>query len=106
MAEAQEAMEVEESTYDVMSQAFDNLHKDDPVEETSLDTAEEVVDDEPEPELSAESDVKAPTYQEAEDAQQDARSGIDTAEESEEELQASEGVQASKGLALEDADVY
>ena len=106
MAEAQEAVEVEESTYDVMSQAFDDLHKDDPVEETSLDTAEEVVDDEPEPELSAESDVKAPTYQEAENAQQDARSGVDLAEESEEELQASKGVQATEGLDSEDADVY
>ena len=106
MAEAQEATEVEESTYDVMSQAFDDLHKDDPVEETSLDTAEEVVDDEPGPELSAESDVKAPTYQEAEDAQQNARGELNTTEEPEEELQASERIQATEGLDSEDVDVY
>ena len=106
MAEAQEATEVEESTYDVMSQAFDEIHQDDPVEETSLDTAEEVVDDKPGPELSAESDVKAPTYQEAEDAQQDTRGKLDLAEESEEELQTSKGVQETEGLASEDIDVY
>ena len=106
MAEAQEVAEVEESTYDVMSQAFDELHKDDPVEETSLDTAEEVVDDEPEPELAAESDVKTPTYQEAEDAQQDARGELNLAEESEEEFQASEGIQETEGLDSEDVAVY
>ena len=105
MAEAQEELsntELQESTFDVMSEALDDLHKDDPI----VEAAEEVVNDEPVIEQSTESDVKAPTYQEAEDAQQDARSGVDLAEESEEELQASEGVQASEGLDSEDAEVY
>ena len=105
MAEAQEELsntELQESTFDVMSEALDDLHKDDPI----VEAAEEVVNDEPVIEQSTESDVKAPTYQEAEDAQQDARSGVDLAEESEEELQAGEGVQASEGLDSEDAEVY
>ena len=32
MAEVQQAEEVQQTTLDVMSEAFDNLHKDDPVE--------------------------------------------------------------------------
>ena len=105
MAEAQEELsntELQESTFDVMSEALDDLHKDDPI----VEAAEEVVNDEPVIEQSTESDVKAPTYQEAEDAQQDTRSRVDTTEESEEELQASKGVQASEGLDSEDAEVY
>ena len=107
MAETQQAEEVQQSTFDVMSEALDDLHKDDPVAEEGLvEASEERVDAEPESEVVAESDVKTPTYQEAEDAQQDARSGIDTAEESEEEFQASEGLQETSDLDAEDAEVY
>jgi len=105
MAEAQEELsntELQESTFDVMSEALDNLHKNDDI----VEATEEVVNDEPIVEQSAESDVKAPTFKEAQNAQQDTRSGVDTPEESEEELQTSEGVQASEGLDSEDADVY
>ena len=105
MAEAQEELsntELQESTFDVMSEALDDLHKDDPI----VEAAEEVVNDEPVIEQSTESDVKAPTYQEAEDAQQDTRSRVDTTEEPEEEFQASEGVQETEGLEVEDSEVY
>ena len=105
MAEAQEELsntELQESTFDVMSEALDDLHKDDPI----VEAAEEVVNDEPVIEQSTESDVKAPTYQEAEDAQQDTRSRVDTTEESEEEFQASERVQEAEGLEVEDSEVY
>jgi hypothetical protein len=105
MAEAQEELsntELQESTFDVMSEALDNLHKNDSV----VEATEEVVNDEPIAEQPAESDVKAPTFEEAQNAQQDTRSGGDTAEESEEELQTSEGVQASEGLEVEDSEVY
>jgi hypothetical protein len=105
MAETQEELsntELQESTFDVMSEALDNLHKNDSV----VEATEEVVNDEPIAEQPAESDVKAPTFEEAQNAQQDTRSGDDTAEESEEELQTSEGVQATEGLESEDVDVY
>ena len=105
MAETQEELsntELQNSTFDVMSEALDDIHKDDPI----VEVAEEVVNDEPIVEQSAESDVKAPTFEEAQNAQQDTRSGDYTPEESEEELQASEGVQTSEGLDSEDADVY
>jgi len=105
MAETQEELsntELQDSTFDVMSEALEDLHKDDYV----VEAAEEVVNDEPIAEQSAESDVKAPTFEEAQNAQQDTRSGTDTTEESEEELQASEGVQETKGLDSEDAEVY
>ena len=105
MAEAQEELsntELQESTFDVMSEALDDLHKDDPI----VEAAEEVVNDEPVIEQSTESDVKAPTYQEAEDAQQDTRSRVDTTEESEEEFQASERVQEAEGLEVEDSEGY
>ena len=107
MAETQQTEEVQQTTYDVMSEAFEELHKDDPVvEETPVEASEEVVDAEPQPEVTTESDVKAPTYQEAQDAQQDAGSGDNIAEEPEKELQAGERVQETKGLASEDAEVY
>ena len=107
MAETQQTEEVQQTTYDVMSEAFEELHKDDPVvEETPVEASEEVVDAEPQPEVTTESDVKAPTYQEAQDAQQDAGSGDNIAEESEKELQAGERVQETKSLASEDAEVY
>ena len=109
MAEESKEMsheELRDSTYDVMSNALQELREEDADTEPTVEAAEEVVDAEPEPEVTAESDVKAPTYQEAENAQQDARSGVDTAEEPEEELQASEGIQEAEGLASEDADVY
>jgi len=105
MAEVQEELsntELQDSTFDVMSEALEDLHKDDPV----VEAAEEIVNDEPIAEQSAESDVKAPTFEEAQNAQQDARSRVDLAEESEEEFQASKGVQASEGLDSEDAEVY
>jgi len=105
MAEAQEELsntELQNSTFDVMSEALDDIHKDDPI----VEVAEEVVNDEPIVEQSAESDVKAPTFEEAQNAQQDTRSGVDIAEESEEELQTSEGVQAAEGLEVEDSEVY
>ena len=107
MAETQQVEETQPTTFDVISEAFDELHKDDPViEETPVEASEEVVDAEPEPEVTAESDVKAPTYQEAQDAQQDAGSGDDIAEEPEKELQTSERIQETEGLASEDAEVY
>ncbi len=109
MAETQQAEEVQQSTFDVMSEALDDLHKDDPVEETSLDTAEEVVDDEPGPELSAESDVKAPTYQEAEAEQEESSGGEISAkasEATEEAVQPSEERKARTDLTEEDAEVY
>ena len=90
MAETQEELsntELQNSTFDVMSEALDDIHKDDPI----VEVAEEVVNDEPIVEQSAESDVKAPTFEEAQNAQQDTRSGDYTPEESEEELQASGG---------------
>ena len=69
MAETQQTEEVQQTTYDVMSEALEELHKDDPVvEETPVEASEEVVDAEPESEVAAESDVKTPTYQEAHDA--------------------------------------
>ena len=107
MAETPQVEEVQQTTFDVMSEAFDELHKDDPiVEETPVEASEEVVDAEPESEVAAESDVKTPTYQEAQDAQQDEGSGDDFAEESEEEFQASEGLQETSDLDEEDAEVY
>ena len=107
MAETPQVEEVQQTTFDVMSEAFEELHKDDPiVEETPVEASEEVVDAEPEPEVAAESDVKTPTYQEAQDAQQDEGSGYDIAEESEEEFQASEGLQETSDLDAEDAEVY
>ena len=84
MAETPQVEEVQQTTFDVMSEAFEELHKDDPiVEETPVEASEEVVDAEPESEVAAESDVKTPTYQEAQDAQQDTGSGDDIAEEPE-----------------------
>jgi len=98
--------ELRDSTYDVMANELNRLNEEDDTVQSTIEATEEVVDDEPIIEQSTESDVKAPTYQEAEDAQQDARGGLDTTEESEEELQASQGVQATEGLASEDVDVY
>jgi len=107
MAEAPQVEEVQQTTFDVMSEAFEDLHKDDSiVEETPVEASEEVVDAEPESEVTAESDVKTPTYQEAQDAQQDTGSGNDIAEEPEEEFQASEGIQETEGLEQEDSAVY
>ena len=107
MAETPQVEEVQQTTFDVMSEAFEELHKDDPiVEETPVEASEEVVDAEPESEVAAESDVKTPTYQAAQDAQQDTGSGDDIAEEPEEEFQASEGIQEAEGLEQEDSAVY
>jgi len=107
MAETQQAEEVQQSTFDVMSEALDDLHRDDPVaEDVPVEALEERVDAEPESEVVAESDVKTPTYQEAQDAQQDTGSGGNIAEEPEEELQASEGLQEASDLNAEDAEVY
>ena len=44
MAETPQVEEVQQTTFDVMSEAFDELHKDDPiVEETPVEASEEVV---------------------------------------------------------------
>ena len=105
MAETQQTEEVQQTTYDVMSEALEELHKDDPVvEETPVETSEEVVDAqpessaEPEQEQLAESDVKAPTYQEAEDAQQKSSIAEASAKAAEETISKSE---ADEGEALD-----
>ena len=107
MAETQQTEEVQQTTYDVMSEALEELHKDDPVvEETPVETSEEVVDaqpessaePEPEQEQLAESDVKAPTYQEAEDAQQKSSIAEASAKAAEETISKSE---ADEGEALD-----
>ena len=105
MAETQQTEEVQQTTYDVMSEALEELHKDDRVvEETRFEASEEVVDAqpessaEPEQEQLAESDVKAPTYQEAEDAQQKSSIAEASAKAAEETISKSE---ADEGEALD-----
>ena len=98
--------ELRDSTYDVMANELNRLNEEDDTVQSTIEATEEVVDDEPIIEQSTESDVKAPTYQEAENAQQDARGELAATEESEEELQTGERIQATEGLESEDVDVY
>jgi hypothetical protein len=96
MAEAQPVMteaEVITDTYDVMANELDKINEDRPEVES-----EEAVDARIEPTTS---DTDTPTFEEAQEAQQDIRGSNDTAEEPTEELQASEGIQEETDLEKE-----
>ena len=96
MAEAQPVMteaEVINDTFEVMSNELERINEDRPEEEPVQQ--EETVDASSEP---ATSDSDTPTFQEAQEAQQDVRSANDSAEEPAEKLQASEGVQEETDL--------
>ena len=96
MAEAQPVMteaEVITDTFEVMSNELEKLNEDRPIEEPV--TQEETVDASSEP---ATSDSDTPTFQEAQEAQQDVRGANDSTEEPAEKLQTSEGIQEETDL--------
>ena len=96
MAEAQPVMteaEVINDTFEVMSNELERINEDRPEEEPVQQ--EETVDASSEP---ATSNSDTPTFQEAQEAQQDFRSANDQTEEPAEKLQTSEGLQEETDL--------
>ena len=106
MAEAQTVLseaELQQSTVEIMNQELDRINEERPVEEPQVEQTREEVADAGEP---TKTDSNTPTFQEAQEAQQDIRGADDSTEEPTEELQASERIQETEGLEKDDSEVY
>ena len=106
MAEAQTVLseaELQQSTVEIMNQELDRINEERPVEEPQVEQTREEVADAGEP---TKTDSDTPTFQEAQEAQQDIRGADDSTEEPTEELQASERIQETEGLEKDDSEVY
>jgi hypothetical protein len=97
-------------TYDVMKNALDDIRAEEgeqPEAPTIEATEESVEDEQSEPAADAASDVKTPTYKEAETAQQESIDAkADKSEASEEAVSESQDSEAQPDLDEEDAEVY
>ena len=92
-------------TLNVMQAELENLNEERPEEELDV-KAESEPQPESEPIKESKADTDTPTYQEAEAAQEDTRSGDDSKEEPAEAISASEGTKERTDLEPEDAEVY
>ena len=92
-------------TLNVMQAELENLNEERPEEELDV-KAESEPQPEPEPIDESKAATDTPTYQEAEAAQEDTRSGDDSKEEPAEAISASEGTKERTDLEPEDAEVY
>ena len=113
MAEERELTPSQEQfneTYDVMKSALEDIRAEEgeqPEAPTIEATEESVEDEQSEPAADESADVKTPTYQEAEAAQQESSAAEDDRSETPEEtVSASEERKERPELDEEDADVY